>query len=644
MIKLQRYNGNPILSPNKENLWEHDGAFNGCVVKNDNVYHMVYRALSSQMDHRGHSMKVSTIGYAESRDGFTFGDHKQVIKPTEEWEKFGCEDPRITFFEGQYYIFYTVLSDFPFTAGGIKLGLAKTRDFQTFEKFPVTTFNSKAMALFPERIDGKMAAILTPNTDQPPAKISIAIFNNEEEIRSPAFWNEWYKNLNSHIVPLLRQPNDQVELGAQPVKTNDGWLVIYSYIKNYMSDNKFFGIEAVLLDGTNPKKVIGRTDEPLLLPEAEYELHGEIANIAFPSGAIIEDDTLKVYYGAADTRTCVATCSISGLLNDIRPEKRSVQVNFNEADYKFVRFSGNPILSPIPELSWQAAGVFNPAAIYEQEKTHIIYRAQSMDLTSTFGYATNKDGFTIDENLPDPIYVPREDFEKKPHDFGNSGCEDPRISRIGDRYFMLYTAYNGVSSARVAITSISVDDFLNRHWNWDKPKLISLPDTDDKDACVVGGKTPNTYLWFHRLGDSIWLEITDHMNFGEDNYMTGTVLMYPRKDKWDNLKLGISGPPIETDEGWLLLYHGVTSPSSFYRIGAVLLDYQNPAKILARIDDPIFEPVEKYELVGQIPNVVFPCGSVVIDGLLYSYYGGADKVIGVATIPVKNLLKKLLGR
>ncbi len=644
MIKLQRFSGNPILKTNTDNLWEADAVFNGSVVKTDNKYHMVYRAQSSTQNHQGISMKVSSIGYAQSSDGVNFGEHKLLLSPKEDWEIFGCEDPRITFINGKYYIFYTAVSVYPFAAYGIKLGLATTSDFINFEKHPVTTFNSKAMGLFPEKIQGKMAALLTVHTDIHPAKIALAQFDREEDMWSPVFWDNWYENINEHIIHLLRDLRDQIELGAPPIKTKEGWLVIYSYIKDYLSDDKKFGIEAVLLDEKDPRVIRGRTEYPLMLPEAEYELKGDVPNIVFPSGALIEDDTLSVYYGAADTRICVATCSLSGLLDSILPQKKTFGINYHEYDYKLVRFEGNPIISPIPELDWQANGTFNPAAIYENGKVHILYRAQSRDGTSTFGYAVSSDGLNIDENLNYPVYIPREEFEKKPHPSGNSGCEDPRISKIGDRFYVLYTAYNGVSSPRVAMSSISINDFLSRRWNWDKPKLISLPGVDDKDACVIEGKIKNTYIWFHRLGDSIWIETTDQMNLGENNALAGNVLVYPRRNKWDNLKLGIAGPPMETKEGWLLLYHGVYQAGSVYKVGAMLLDLYNPAKVLARIDNPIFEPEMSYELEGQVPNVVFPCGAVIIKDHLYVYYGGGDRVTGVASIPVENLLKKLLGR
>src|SRR5690348_7118531 len=113
MATLTRIPENPILIPNPEHSWEHDGAFNPCVVHVDGVYHMVYRAQSATQVQNGVTMQVSSIGYAKSTDGINFTDHKQIIAPTEDWEIYGCEDPRITYLDGKFYIFYTALSVYP---------------------------------------------------------------------------------------------------------------------------------------------------------------------------------------------------------------------------------------------------------------------------------------------------------------------------------------------------------------------------------------------------------------------------------------------------------------------------------------------------------------------------------------------------
>jgi predicted GH43/DUF377 family glycosyl hydrolase len=586
-------------------------------------------------------MPVSSIGYATSDNGIFFSDHRLLFSPTQDWELYGCEDPRITWLDGKFYVFYTALSTYPFSAAGIKLAVAITTDFQTFEKHPVTTFNAKAMGLFPQRINGKLAALLTINTDLPPAKIALALFDTEEDLHSPDYWTQWYANANSHIIPLLRDIRDQVELGAPPIKTEKGWLVLHSYIKNYLSNNKKFAIEAILLDLDNPRKLLGRTEFPLLTPEEPYEVDGLIPNVIFPSGALVKDEKLFVYYGAADTRVALATCDLNALLNELKPVNTQKPLS-SLGSKKFTRFDGNPIITPAIELDWQKLATFNPAAIYENGKVHIIYRAQAQNGTSVFGYANSSDGLHIDENLDYPIYVPRESFEIRPDANGNSGCEDPRISKIGDRLYMTYTAYDGRNPPRVALTSIALSDFLNKNWNWDKPKLISPPGVDDKDACIIKKVKGDGYVAFHRLGDVIWLDFLRDLEFPEKKFLSGGIMAQARKDKWDNIKVGISAPPLETEKGWLLLYHGVSHPGFVYKVGAMLLDYEDPRNILARTDEPLLEPEKPYELEGQVPNVVFPCGAVLIDGIIYLYYGGADSTVAVATLPLKTLLDTFL--
>ena len=186
MFIVKRSSENPVLLPDREHAWEAEAAFNGCVVKTGKTYHLVYRAVSLPESREGAELQVSSIGHAESVDGVHFTHRRQFIKPEYDWEKFGCEDPRITRIGGKYYIFYTALSTYPFGADGIKIGVAVTRDFRKIEeKHPVTPFNAKAMALFPETIKGKMAAVLTVHTDMPPAKICVALFEKEEMFWSP---------------------------------------------------------------------------------------------------------------------------------------------------------------------------------------------------------------------------------------------------------------------------------------------------------------------------------------------------------------------------------------------------------------------------------------------------------------------------
>lgn len=631
MFKLERYAKNPILSPSAEHAWESEAAFNPSVVKDGNIFHVVYRAVSKDQDIHGHRLQVSSIGYATSKDGVSFENRRQIIFPEFEWEKFGCEDPRITKFEDSYFIFYTALGDFPFSASSIKVAVAITKDFKTFKKHLVTPFNSKAMALFPERIGGKVAALLTAHTDMPPSKICLALFDKIEDLWSPEYWARWYEHLDEHEIPLPRGSRDHIELGTPPVKTKHGWLFFYSYIYNYFSPPPTFGVQAALLDLKNPFVIKGEVMRPFFTPEEGYELYGKVPNIVFPSGTLVNKKSVYLYYGAADTSSCLLLIPTDSFLEKlIFVKKRQLE-----------RSKNNPIIVPNLEHPWEAQATFNPAALQTKEGVHILYRAMSNDNTSVVGYAFTKNGERIDERLNDPVYVPREEFEIKKIPGGNSGCEDARLTRIGDMVYMFYTAYSGAGSPRVALTSVTLKDFLARNWNWAKPILISPPGEDDKDAAIFPEKIKGKYAILHRLGVSIWIDFVSDLSFRDGKFLGGKVLMGPRDTAWDSRKIGICGPPIKTKYGWLLLYHGISRRSGHYNVRAALLDLKNPMKILYRTHDPILEPQMKYEKEGIVPNVVFPCGSAIIKNKLYVYYGGADKVVGVASAPLKDLLETL---
>src|SRR3990172_6819962 len=179
---IKRSDKNPILKPKKIHSWEAEAVFNGCPIKKGGLSYLVYRALSLPHYHTlAHTnMMVSDIGIGPSKDGIDFHDRNRFIVPEYEWERFGCEDPRITELEGKYYIFYTALSAYPFRADGIKIGVAISKDLHSIqEKHLVTPFNSKGMALFPEKINGQFCVALTVHTDIPPSKICLAFFDKE---------------------------------------------------------------------------------------------------------------------------------------------------------------------------------------------------------------------------------------------------------------------------------------------------------------------------------------------------------------------------------------------------------------------------------------------------------------------------------
>ncbi|MDO8270033.1 MAG: hypothetical protein Q7T54_05200 [Candidatus Levybacteria bacterium] len=324
------------------------------------------------------------------------------------------------------------------------------------------------------------------------------------------------------------------------------------------------------------------------------------------------------------------------LLKGDEGKKKEISVSSSQKETRFTRYESNPIIIPSGKYPFMARAVYSPTAIYLDGKVHLLYRAQANDGVSTFGYATSLDGLTIDENLTEPVFIPTQPFEMSTKPGWNSGCEDPRITHLGGKLYLTYTAYDGTSPPRVAMSSINVSDFLNRRWNWETPRLISPPGVDDKDACIVKNKGDG-YIAFHRLGNAMWIDFLRDLSFPQVKLLTGGIIAQAREDFWDNVKVGIAGPPIQTDQGWLLFYHAVSNPGFKYKIGAMLLDYSNPRTILARTNEPLLEPEMDYELYGQVPNVVFSCGAVVMDGTIYMYYGAADSVVCVATMKLSDL-------
>ena len=629
MLVIKRSTHNPLLKPVSDHSWESFGTFNWCPIQDKNKVHLVYRAESDVEYVHKKELRISTIGYAESADAHHYEKRRQLVVPEHEWEKFGCEDPRVTKIDDTYYIFYTALSVFPFAAEGIKIAVATTKDFKKIiTKHLVTPFNAKAMVLFPEKINGKYVAMLSAHTDEPPVITALAKFDKLEDIWSEEYWKNWHDNIEDHRMVLRRGETDHVEIGSAPIKTKDGWLMIYSHIQNYFSDNKIFGIEALLLDLKDPSKIIARTAGPLLVPEETYEEFGQVPNVIFPSGCFIAGSELYIYYGATDTTCCRAHVNLQNLLDSMKGKPV-----FNRCEH-------NPILEPISNHDWEDKAVFNPAAIELGGKTHIVYRAMGHDDTSVMGYACSKNGKDVIERLENPIYVPRQSFEGKTHP-GNSGCEDPRITEIGDSLHMFYTAYDGVNPPVVAAANIKTKDFLKKNWNWSEPEIVTPIGIDNKDSCLFPEKINGHYFIFHRAHNHICFDPVKSLDFAVDKVESFTPIVGPRTGMWDSQKVGIAAPPIKTKKGWLLLYHGV-SDNSVYRVGALLLNLKDPSIVLARTTDFIFEPEMQWEKNGQVSQVVFPCGVVNISGTLFLYYGGGDSVVGVATAKLDDILKAML--
>lgn len=284
------------------------------------------------------------------------------------------------------------------------------------------------------------------------------------------------------------------------------------------------------------------------------------------------------------------------------------------------RFEGNPILKAEPRNPWEAHSVFNAAAVLKGSKVYLFYRACDRHFrepyVSSIGLAASDDGFRF-TRLPGPAY-------KGQHPSESRGVEDPRITLVEGRYRMLYTAYDG-RHPRVAMAES--DDLLH----WTRYGII-LPHLDNKDSAIFPEKIGGRYCLIHREPPNMWLAWSD------DLYHWGDfeVLARPRPGTWEQRKIGLSGPPLRIPEGWLVVYHGVDA-AGVYRQSLMLLDAEDPRRILRQHAEPVLEPQADYELHGDVPNVVFSCGHVVKGDTFFLYYGGADTVLAVATCPMADL-------
>jgi predicted GH43/DUF377 family glycosyl hydrolase len=287
------------------------------------------------------------------------------------------------------------------------------------------------------------------------------------------------------------------------------------------------------------------------------------------------------------------------------------------------RFEGNPILKPIPSHDWESKYVFNPGMFSLEGKIFYLYRAIGSDNVSRLGYASSKDGFEIDERLTHPIFEPSNTLEK-------NGCEDPRITIMDDTCYMTYTAYGDIP--QIGITTISTYDFLEKNWNWGE-RVYPFYGTINKNAVFFPIKFNQRFVMLHRLDPNIYIAYSrDLRNWTESN-----VLVCPRKDSWDCVKIGAAGPPLEISEGWLQIYHGV-SEKKVYRLGAVILDKENPEKVIYRTENPFLVPSEDYECRGLVPNVVFSCGGLIQRDKILISYGCADTVIGISSFTLDEIL------
>lgn len=296
---IKRYPHNPILTK-KDIPYPVATVHNAGMVKHGDEYIMLFR--SHNFNGR------SIIGKAVSRDGFNFTpDPEPFMVPVTDgnfaiYESYGIEDPRIVYIDGKYLITYSAYSPH-----GVRIGLAKTKDFKTVERFSlITEADYRNVVIFPEKFNGLYARLDRPHSDISPWAIWISY---SPDLR---YWGD-----SQLIMRPMQYHWDEMKIGpgATPIKTPRGWLNIYHGVFPTMAGS-VYRLGVALHDLEDPAKIIAVGDEWILQPEETYEITGYVPNVVFTCGAIPEPDgSVKLYWGGADTVMCAGTAQIEDLVD-----------------------------------------------------------------------------------------------------------------------------------------------------------------------------------------------------------------------------------------------------------------------------------------------------------------------------------------
>ena len=416
--------------------------------------------------------------------------------------------------------------------------------------------------------------------------------------------------------------------------TPHGLLVIYDASYKHTGNTQLLQTGGALFSLSDPDELIWRSEAPLweeLLPAGN--------SVLYPLGAAFQEEQVYLYY--ASKKGEVFTVNFPQPFPSAKTKKALVSLK---------RFHKNPIIVPDLINEWESEAAFNPAALYDDGKVHLLYRAAGRGGISCFGYANSKDGFHFEKDSPEPAYIPRMDFEgvhTKPTQItdlyksgcGWGGCEDPKLTAMDGRIYLTYVAFNGYSHPRVALSSIDRADFHKKKWNWEEPILISRPGVTNKSGCLLPEKIKGKYVIFHRVFPHILIDYRDELKFDDGRWLEANHKITTRPGMWDSRKLSVGATPIKTDAGWLVIYHAIDDrDDGRYKIGAMILALEDPSRVIYRTSNPILEPEEHYENEGK-PGVVYPCGAVVLKDELIVYYGGGDRVTCCATAQLDQFVK-----
>lgn len=330
---------------------------------------------------------------------------------------------------------------------------------------------------------------------------------------------------------------------------------------------------------------------------------------------------------------------------------------------KLTKYEKNPILFPNPQNSWENLVRTNPGAWYDAENHEVImlYRAAGDDKEHrvNIGLAKSKNGYDFEVISNQPL------FQTVDGIWDGGSIEDPRIIKMGDYYFITYAAvtcppgrYWEMEKRQIPSDVPEEAPFILRENETRtglaitkdfktiyRPGYLTDATVDDRDVIIFPEKVGGKFVTLHRpmqwVGEeygtdnpAIWIAFSDDLL--EHKQLK---LLAKAEYDWEE-KIGGSTPPIRTENGWFVIYHAVGKDKQ-YRVGAMLLDLENPSRITHRLPEPIMVPEHDYECNGIYKGICFPCGNVVINGDLFVYYGGADQYVGVATCKFESLLEEL---
>ena len=330
------------------------------------------------------------------------------------------------------------------------------------------------------------------------------------------------------------------------------------------------------------------------------------------------------------------------------------------------------ILKPSKQ-EYETVAVLNPAVVQTGNTLEMFYRAVQKDNYSTIGYCVLEGPLKVVKRAMEPVLHPEYDYEKQ-------GVEDPRIVHIEDTYYLTYTAFDG-KNARIAYAeSKDLKEWKKRgiiscQLTYDKAENLFResshnlkekyfffesyykdkvgPDVIlwEKDALLFPKKINGKFALIHRILPGMQIIFFDRFEQLMDkkywkHYLKelGKYIILEPKYAFESRNIGGGAPPLETDAGWLLIYHAVEDSSygKIYHAAAALLDKQNPMKVIGRLDYPLLSPETDYEKSGNMNNIIFPTDTALFDDRLYIYYGAADQVIAAVSLNLNELLVELL--